>query len=47
MMALPVSQLSYYDVATRTFIVVPGIFNVMVDIRLRKTLRLLIESQLA
>jgi beta-glucosidase len=39
-LALPASQLSYYDVATHKFIVAPGTFNVMIgpssdDIRLR------------
>jgi beta-glucosidase len=41
--ALPASQLSYYDVITHRFIVAPGVFNVMVgsssdDIRLRTNL---------
>jgi beta-glucosidase len=43
--ALPVSQLSYYDVATHKFIVSPGTFNVMIgssadDIRLRTDLEI-------
>ncbi|MCU1250179.1 MAG: beta-glucosidase-like glycosyl hydrolase [Edaphobacter sp.] len=43
--ALPASQLSYYDVVTHKFIVVPGMFNVMVgsssdDIRLRTDLEI-------
>jgi beta-glucosidase len=42
---LPVSQLSYYDVATHKFIVAPGIFKVMIgssadDIRLRTDLEI-------
>jgi beta-glucosidase len=41
--ALPASQLSYYDVATHKFVVAPGMFNVMIgsssdDIRLRDNL---------
>ena len=41
---LPVSQLSYYDVVTKKFIVAPGMFDVMigsssVDIRLRTQLQ--------
>jgi beta-glucosidase len=41
--ALPASQLSYYDVVTHKFVVVPGTFNVMIgssadDIRLRADL---------
>jgi beta-glucosidase len=43
--ALPASQLSYYDVVTRRFIVAPGMFNVMIgsssdDIRLRAGLEI-------
>jgi beta-glucosidase len=43
--ALPVSQLSYYDVATHKFVVAPGTFNVMIgsssdDIRLRADLEI-------
>jgi beta-glucosidase len=43
--ALPASQLSYYDVVTRRFIVAPGMFNVMIgsssdDIRLRAALEI-------
>jgi beta-glucosidase len=43
--ALPVSQLSYYDVATHKFIVAPGTFKVMIgssadDIRLRADLEI-------
>jgi beta-glucosidase len=43
--ALPASQLSYYDVVSHTFIVAPGMFNVMVgsssdDIRLRDGLEI-------
>jgi len=43
--ALPWSQLSYYDVATHKFIVAPGMFNVMIgsssdDIRLRAALEI-------
>lgn len=43
--ALPVSQLSYYDVATHKFIVAPGTFKVMIgssadDIRLRTDLEI-------
>jgi beta-glucosidase len=43
--ALPVSQLSYYDVATHKFIVAPGTFKVMVgssadDIRLKTDLEI-------
>lgn len=39
-LALPASQLSYYDVATHKFVVAPGTFHVMIgsssdDIRLR------------
>jgi beta-glucosidase len=42
-MALPASQLSYYDVGTHKFVVAPGVFNVMIgsssdDIRLRTDL---------
>lgn len=42
-LALPVSQLSYYDVVTHNFVVAPGMFNVMIgsssdDIRLRTDL---------
>ena len=42
-LALPASQLSYYDVGTHKFVVAPGTFNVMVgsssdDIRLRADL---------
>jgi beta-glucosidase len=38
--ALPASQLSYYDIGTHKFVVAPGKFNVMIgsssdDIRLR------------
>jgi beta-glucosidase len=41
--ALPASQVSYYDVATHKFVVAPGMFNVMIgsssdDIRLRANL---------
>jgi beta-glucosidase len=41
---LPVSQLSYYDVVTKKFIVAPGMFDIMigsssVDIRLRTQLQ--------
>jgi len=41
---LPVSQLSYYDVITKKFIVAPGAFDIMigsssVDIRLRTQLQ--------
>jgi len=44
-LALPVSQLSYYDVATHKFVVAPGMFNVMIgsssdDIRLRTALEI-------
>jgi beta-glucosidase len=44
-LALPASQLSYYDVATHKFIVVPGMFNVMIgsssdDIQLRTALEI-------
>jgi beta-glucosidase len=44
--ALPASQLSYYDVVTRRFIVAPGMFNVMIgsssdDIRLRAGLEII------
>jgi beta-glucosidase len=44
-LALPASQLSYYDVATHKFIVAPGMFNVMIgsssdDIRLRTALEI-------
>jgi beta-glucosidase len=43
--AMPASQLSYYDVATHKFVVAPGTFNVMVgsssdDIRLRADLEI-------
>jgi beta-glucosidase len=43
--ALPASQLSYYDVTTHKFIVAPGMFNVMIgsssdDIRLRTALEI-------
>jgi beta-glucosidase len=43
--ALPASQLSYYDVVTHRFIVAPGMFNVMIgsssdDIRLRAGLEI-------
>jgi beta-glucosidase len=43
--ALPASQLSYYDVAAHKFVVAPGIFNVMIgsssdDIRLRTDLEI-------
>jgi beta-glucosidase len=43
--ALPVSQLSYYDVTTHKFIVAPGTFKVMIgssadDIRLRTELEI-------
>jgi beta-glucosidase len=43
--ALPASQLSYYDVATHKFVVAPGMFNVMIgsssdDIRLRASLEI-------
>jgi beta-glucosidase len=42
-LALPASQLSYYDVVTHKFIVAPGLFNVMIgsssdDIRLKADL---------
>ncbi len=42
-LALPASQLSYYDVVSRKFVVIPGIFDVMIgssseDIRLRAKL---------
>jgi beta-glucosidase len=42
-LALPASQLSYYDVVTHKFVVAPGTFNVMIgssadDIRLRADL---------
>ena len=45
-MALPATQLSYYDAGTHKFIVVPGIFNVMIgsssdDIRLRTDLEII------
>src|SRR5882757_3310102 len=45
-MALPASQLSYYDSETHKFIVVPGMFNVMIgaasdDIRLRTDLEII------
>jgi beta-glucosidase len=43
-LALPASQLSYYDVAAHDFVVAPGMFNVMIgsssdDIRLRTALK--------
>ncbi len=43
--ALPSSQLSYYDVATHKFVVAPGMFDVMIgsssdDIRLRTVLEI-------
>ena len=45
-LALPASQLSYYDSETHKFIVVPGMFNVMIgaasdDIRLRTDLEII------
>jgi beta-glucosidase len=44
-LALPASQLSYYDVAAHNFVVAPGMFNVMIgsssdDIRLRTALKI-------
>ena len=44
-LALPASQLSYYDVASHKFVVAPGMFNVMIgsssdDIRLRTALEI-------
>jgi beta-glucosidase len=43
--ALPVSQLSYYDVVTHKFVVAPGTFKVMIgsssdDIRLKADLEI-------
>lgn len=44
-MALPATQLSYYDSGTHKFIVVPGMFNVIGsssdDIRLRMDLEII------